>query len=353
MRKRPIMPIPQDAPHLEQGWLDLDRMAVVEVTSEEKDYPVESALISGEVRGWRAADFGTQAMRLIFDESQRLTRIALVFEETEVERTQEFVLRWSPDGGRSFREIVRQQWNFSPPNAIREVGKPADQRRRLRLIEEQQGLLAVQPAAVLYAGRQVREPFEPFRVQLRAVVQTVNVGRRLNLRQSVIVTGISKPAAQAGERRGRFSRSARSRDQHAAIGVPYRRGMHRLQFGVSQPPVQDHSQWEADLPPWQQPPGRRPIQGHLAFAVQTLENVPPYVVACLDALIAETGDLAAARVLVRAPCWRHHRRPRGFGVEETHPQLCRAIRPSSAMRQRPRHRSEEHTSELQSLRHLV
>ena len=121
MRKRPIMPIPQDAPHLEQGWLDLDRMAVVEVTSEEKDYPVESALISGEVRGWRAADFGTQAMRLIFDESQRLTRIALVFEETEVERTQEFVLRWSPDGGRSFREIVRQQWNFSPPNAIREV----------------------------------------------------------------------------------------------------------------------------------------------------------------------------------------------------------------------------------------
>ncbi|MGB7898050.1 MAG: hypothetical protein WCF89_11405, partial [Candidatus Sulfotelmatobacter sp.] len=51
---------------------------------------------------------------------QRLTRIALVFEETETERTQEFFLRWSPDG-RSFREIVRQLWNFSPPNTIREV----------------------------------------------------------------------------------------------------------------------------------------------------------------------------------------------------------------------------------------
>ena len=37
------------------------------------------------------------------------------------ERTQEFVLRWSGDGGRSFREIVRQQWNFSPPNTTREV----------------------------------------------------------------------------------------------------------------------------------------------------------------------------------------------------------------------------------------
>jgi hypothetical protein len=121
MRKRLITPIPQDAPHLDGGWLDLERAAVVEVTSEEKEYPVEAALVAGELRGWRATDSGTQTIRLIFDQPQRLTRIALVFEETEIERTQEFVLRWSGDSGRSFREIVRQQWNFSPPNAIREV----------------------------------------------------------------------------------------------------------------------------------------------------------------------------------------------------------------------------------------
>ena len=121
MRKRLITPIPQDSPHLDEGWLDLAGAAVVEVTSEEKEYPVEAALIAGELRGWRAADSGTQTIRLIFDQPQRLTRIALVFEETKTERTQEFVLRWSGDGGRSFREILRQQWNFSPPNAIREV----------------------------------------------------------------------------------------------------------------------------------------------------------------------------------------------------------------------------------------
>jgi hypothetical protein len=121
MRKRLIAPIPPDAPSLDEGWLDLDRAAVVEVTSEDKEYPVESSLISGEMRGWRAADSGTQTIRLIFDEPQKLTRISLVFEETETERTQEFVLRWSPDGGRSFREIVRQQWNFSPPNTTREI----------------------------------------------------------------------------------------------------------------------------------------------------------------------------------------------------------------------------------------
>src|SRR6266568_8604203 len=121
MRKRLIPPIPHNVPHPDKGWLDLGRLAVVEVTSEDKDYPLESALAAEKVRGWRAADSGTQTIRLIFDEPQRLARITLVFEETETERSQEFVLRWSADGGHSFREIVRQQWNFSPPNTIREV----------------------------------------------------------------------------------------------------------------------------------------------------------------------------------------------------------------------------------------
>ena len=115
MRKRLFTPIPQGIQSQDEGWLDLDRAASVEVTSEEKDYGIEAALVSGKTQGWRAADSGTQTIRLIFDEPQRLTRISLVFEESETERTQEFVLRWSPDGGRSFREIVRQQWNFSPP----------------------------------------------------------------------------------------------------------------------------------------------------------------------------------------------------------------------------------------------
>ncbi len=121
MRKRLIAPISKGAPVVNTGWLDLDLAAVVEVTSEEKEYPVESALIAGETRGWRAAESGTQTIRLAFDQPQSLRRIALVFEENETERTQEFVMGWSADGGRSFREIVRQQWNFSPANSIREV----------------------------------------------------------------------------------------------------------------------------------------------------------------------------------------------------------------------------------------
>ena len=121
MRKRLITPKPQDAPSPNEDWLDLDSAAVVEVTSEEKGYSVESALVSGDVQGWRAADSSPQTIRLIFDEPQELRRIWLVFEDAENTRTQEFVLRWSADIGHSFREIVRQQWNFSPPSAVRET----------------------------------------------------------------------------------------------------------------------------------------------------------------------------------------------------------------------------------------
>ena len=121
MRKSQITEIPQSAQPRHQAWMDVDRIASVEVTSEESDYPIESALLLEGKRGWRAASPGTQTIRLIFDEPQKLRRILLVFEDTENSRTQEFVLRWSPDIECSFREIVRQQWNFSPPDSIRET----------------------------------------------------------------------------------------------------------------------------------------------------------------------------------------------------------------------------------------
>jgi hypothetical protein len=43
------------------------------------------------------------------------------FSELSTQRTQEYVLRWSPDNGRSFRDIVRQQWTFSPPGTTLET----------------------------------------------------------------------------------------------------------------------------------------------------------------------------------------------------------------------------------------
>lgn len=123
MRKRIIASNPKasQVADASQRWLDLESMAVVEVTSEQKEFPIESALVLGERRGWRAATPGVQTIRLHFDKPQRLTRIWLDFEEKQRTRTQEFVLRFSWDAAGSFRDIVRQQWNFTAPDATREI----------------------------------------------------------------------------------------------------------------------------------------------------------------------------------------------------------------------------------------
>jgi hypothetical protein len=119
VRKRRITSTPQSSS--EQAWLDLGRHALVEVTSEEDGYPIESALLAEDDRGWRAATSGTQIIRLIFDEPHKVERIWLVFDDVEETRTQEFILRWSPSRNDCFREIVRQQWNFSPRGSVREI----------------------------------------------------------------------------------------------------------------------------------------------------------------------------------------------------------------------------------------
>jgi hypothetical protein len=121
MRKRLISPMPHDRLSFDGAGLDLANLATVEVTSEDEAHPIECALQLGDRRGWRAAEPGLQIVQLLFDQPQKLKRIWLIFEETENQRTQEFVLRWSQDHGRSFREIVRQQWNFSPPATVRET----------------------------------------------------------------------------------------------------------------------------------------------------------------------------------------------------------------------------------------
>ena len=121
MRKRIIQQDSPDAPSSSKDWLDLERLAQVEVTSEAPDHPVEAALVPGAGSSWRASQSGEQVLRLLFDKPQMLKRILVVFEEEKYERTQEFVLLWSADSGRTFQEIVRQQFNFSPPGTSREV----------------------------------------------------------------------------------------------------------------------------------------------------------------------------------------------------------------------------------------
>ncbi len=122
MRKSVIDPVTiHPEQRFEQEWLELEQLAKVEVTSEDPNFPIESALASGEGPGWRAAEKGKQIIRIIFDKPRPLRRIRLEFSETEIERTQEFTLQWSAESGGPFRDIVRQQWSFSPHGSTSEV----------------------------------------------------------------------------------------------------------------------------------------------------------------------------------------------------------------------------------------
>ena len=105
----------------ESPWIDLERSAHVHVTSEHPDHPVESALTKTGGSGWRANEPGEQTIRIFFDEPRDIHHVRLSFNETEVERTQEYVLKWSIGREEPMSEIVRQQWNFSPKGSTWET----------------------------------------------------------------------------------------------------------------------------------------------------------------------------------------------------------------------------------------
>lgn len=113
MRKRLIPPNPADTSTLQPDWLGLETAAVAEVSSEDPAFPLESALGIAPGPGWRASTPGSQTIRLLFDHPLTVRRIHLEFREEQRERAQEFLLRWSHDGGQTWQDIVRQQYNFS------------------------------------------------------------------------------------------------------------------------------------------------------------------------------------------------------------------------------------------------
>lgn len=121
MRKRIIRAGQEMGPEPEGYWLNLEEVAEVEITSEDPDHPIENALVPGSSSGWRAAQPGDQTIRILFNQPQKLARIWIHFVEADRDRTQEFVLRWSPDRGETFQQIVRQQWNFSPQGNHEEI----------------------------------------------------------------------------------------------------------------------------------------------------------------------------------------------------------------------------------------
>ncbi len=120
MRKSIVSPAVAPAVLTEELWRQLDRIARVELTSEDEAFPIEHALGKPYTSGWKASSTGKQLIRLHFDEPLSIRRIQLHFSDTVSERSQEFAI-FVTDSEGVLREIARQQWNFSPTGNTDEI----------------------------------------------------------------------------------------------------------------------------------------------------------------------------------------------------------------------------------------
>ena len=136
MRKTLInQPTTENTTPSDLDYLDLENLAQVEISSESREHPIESALTEGSESGWQAASSGEQTIRLVFDQPQTIKHISLLFDEQERSRTQQFVLLWRMDNEVFFREILRQQYHFSPPHSVQETESYTVELKQLKALE--------------------------------------------------------------------------------------------------------------------------------------------------------------------------------------------------------------------------
>jgi hypothetical protein len=118
MLRKQIINVPAKSPDSVPGEIDIAAVATVLVTSEDTGHPVDHAFDDRRGPGgsrWVAGTPGEQTVILAFDAPQSVRRVVLEVEEPEVARTQELHLAVSCDGGQTYRELLRQEYNFSPP----------------------------------------------------------------------------------------------------------------------------------------------------------------------------------------------------------------------------------------------
>jgi hypothetical protein len=120
MRKSILNPNPEQPTPEESQWLDLPRIATVEISSEDDLFPIEHALGASISTGWRAAVTGPQIIRLRFDSPQEIHRIQIHIVERAAERSQEFAL-FAEIAGAGQQELRRQQFTFSPHGTTEEL----------------------------------------------------------------------------------------------------------------------------------------------------------------------------------------------------------------------------------------
>ena len=118
MLRKQVISKPSQGPFPLEGEISIAEVATVQVTSEQTDHPIDNAFDSNRGPGgsrWIAGAPGEQSVTVVFDSPQTVRWIGIEVEELAVSRTQELSVWVSLDGGRTYQELIRQEFNFSPP----------------------------------------------------------------------------------------------------------------------------------------------------------------------------------------------------------------------------------------------
>jgi hypothetical protein len=101
-----------DDEHIE--WLDLDEVAEVSIVSGGRRMPRSSGI-------WSIDAPGEQMIEIRFHEPTSVSHLRVTSSEIDQERTQEITVWASLNRGEQHRELLRQQFNFSPNGATEEI----------------------------------------------------------------------------------------------------------------------------------------------------------------------------------------------------------------------------------------
>jgi F5/8 type C domain len=103
------------------GEIDIARQATLNYSSEHPDHPLEYLIDGhcgrGATRWAGARPDQTERIVLEFDHAQRINRLVYEVEEDRQERTQEVRVEVSSDHGRTYRQVLAQDYTFSPQGA--------------------------------------------------------------------------------------------------------------------------------------------------------------------------------------------------------------------------------------------
>jgi hypothetical protein len=101
-------------PSAENAWLNLDDVAEVTISA-------GGQRVSRRAGAWSAACPGEQLIEIRFRRPTTVSRVRVVSREAEQSRTQEMTIWASLRRGERHREVLRQQFDFSPGAATEQA----------------------------------------------------------------------------------------------------------------------------------------------------------------------------------------------------------------------------------------